>query len=84
VQIHEVDVPEVEDHALLASEEPVEGLAHPRGGRGVDLALDAHDRDSAEIVDRDFEWVWAYPGGQSESPSDLGANIHPVWRNGND
>jgi hypothetical protein len=76
MQVHEVDVLEVEDHPPLASEEPVHRLAHPRGRRGVDLPLDAHDRDSAEIVDRDFEWVWANPSGQSEFRS--APNIHPV------
>ena len=65
---------QVEHHALVAGEQAIHGLTHPRRGGGVHLALHAHDSDMAEILDRHFEWMWANPGGQGEF---LGANIHP-------
>jgi hypothetical protein len=83
MKVHEVDVAKVEDHALVAAEQAIHGLAHSRRGCRVDLALDAHDLHATEVVDGDFEWVWANPGGQCDA-FQPGANIHPLWRNGND
>ena len=51
VEVHEVHVLEVEDHAAAPLQLPVHGLPHPGSGHRVDLALNAHDHDSTVIVE---------------------------------
>jgi len=74
VEVHEVHVPRIQYDPLLAREQAVHRLTNPRRGGGVDLALHPHDSDATDVVDGDFEGMWANPCGQGEF---LGANIPP-------
>ena len=81
VQVHEVHVAQIEDHAPLAVQQAGDRLAHPRRGRRVHLALDLDDHRPPVVVERNFEWVWRTLGGQSASSVSVRPTVpRPVVR----
>src|SRR4051812_17149970 len=56
VQVHEIHVAEVEHQPPAVGEQASHDVAHARSGGGVHLALNAHDRHAAAVVDRHVEW----------------------------